>query len=106
MFHKIADSLRFHFDAITNSFTMVERYCKGDTYSKRLSNGPIEVLNRIVKDMKRNARGYKSFAHLRNRFLYPQRTNASILGTPKPLDEVLNKTGIKRGSYMKPSSDE
>lgn len=106
MFHKIADPLRFHFDAIANSFIMVERHCKGTTYIKRLSNGPAEALNRIVKDMKRNARGYKNFDHLRNRFLYSQRANASILGTPKPLDEVLNETGIKRGSYTKPSSNE
>ena len=106
MFHKIADSLRFHFDAIANSFIMVERHCKGTTYIKRLSNGPVEALNRIVKDMKRNARGYKNFDHLRNRFLYSQRANASILGTPKPLDEVLNETGIKRGPYTKPSSNE
>ena len=70
------------------------------------TNGPVEALNRIVKDMKRNARGYKNFNHLRNRFLYSQRANASILGTPKPLDEVLNETGIKRGSYTKPSSNE
>lgn len=106
MFHKIAASLRYHFDAIANSFIMVERHCKGDTYIRRLSNGPAEALNRIVKDMKRNGRGYKNFEHLRNRFLYSQRANASILGTPKPLDDILNETGHKRGHYTKSPSDE
>ena len=101
MFHTIADSLRYHFDAIVNSFIMVERHCHGDTYIKRLSNGPAEALNRIVKDMKRNGRGYKNFDHLRNRFLYSQRANAAILGTPKPLEDVLFKTGISRGPYSK-----
>ena len=101
MFHTIADSLRYHFDAIANSFIMVERHCHGDTYIKRLSNGPAEALNRIVKDMKRNGRGYKNFDHLRNRFLYSQRANAAILGTPKPLKEVLFKTGVSRGPYSK-----
>lgn len=101
MFHDIARSLRMHFDAICNSFIMIERHCMGEIYSKRLSNGPAEALNRIVKDMKRNARGYRNFDHLRNRFLYSQRKNASILGVPKSLDEVSNHTGKIRGPYMK-----
>jgi len=105
MFHKIAESLRYHFDRIVNSFIMVQRHCKGDTYIKRLSNGPVEGLNRIVKDMKRDGRGYGNFEHLRNRFLYSQRANASILGTPKSLEEACPKTGIKRGSYAKHTSE-
>lgn len=101
MFHKIAESLRYHYNAIINSFIMVERYLDGETHIKRLSNGPAEALNRIVKDMKRNGRGYRNFEHLRNRFLYSQRANAAILGVPKPLEEIANHTNIKRGPYKK-----
>lgn len=32
-----------------------------------------------------------------------KRANAAILGTPKPLEEVLFKTGISRGPYSKKS---
>ncbi len=101
MYHTIALSLRTHFDSIVNSFIMVERHCKGDDYIKRLSNGPIEALNRIVKDMKRNGRGYRNFDHLRNRFLFSQRDNATILGVPKSIEEVAVRTGQKRGPYKK-----
>ena len=41
---------------------------------------PAEVLNRIVKGMKRDGRDYKNFEHLRNRFLYSQRANTSDSG--------------------------
>lgn len=101
MFHQIADSLKYHQEAILNSFIMVERHCKSDTYIKRLSNGPAEAMNRIVKDMKRNGRGYRNFDHLRNRFLFSQRENAAILGTPKTVQEVTPVTGIERGPYRK-----
>ena len=73
MFHRIAESLTYHRQAIVNSFIMVERHLKDDAHIKRLSNGPAEALNRIVKDMKRNGRGYQNFSHLRNRFLFSQR---------------------------------
>ena len=101
MFHKIADSLAFHREAIINSFIMVERHLEGEEHIKRLSNGPAEALNRIVKDMKRNGRGYQNFPHLRNRFLFSQRKNAAILGVPKTLEEVSNPTNQKRGPYKK-----
>ena len=101
MFHKIAESLRYHYTAIINSFIMVERHLDGDAHVRRLSNGPAEALNRIVKDMKRNGRGYRNFGHLRNRFLYSQRANAAILGSPKPLEDVVSHTNIKRGPYKK-----
>ena len=44
-------------------------------YSSRLSNGPIESLNRKIKDLKRLGRGFRSFEHFRNRFLYAARNN-------------------------------
>lgn len=39
-------------DYIINSFVMVEKHGSGKIYSSRLSNGPIESLNRKVKDLK------------------------------------------------------
>ena len=39
-------------DYIINSFVMVEKHGSGKMYSSRLSNGPIESLNRKVKDLK------------------------------------------------------
>lgn len=106
IFHTIAESLRYHFIPITNSFIMVERHCNGNDHVKRLSNGPAEALNRIVKDMKRNGRGYRNFEHLRNRFLFSQRKNAAILGTPRSREDACPKTGIKRGPYIKKSKYE
>lgn len=102
-FHEIAETLTFHFDGIANSFIMIERYCQGDTHVSRLSNGPMESLNRIAKDLKRHGRGYQNFEHLRNRFLFSQRANAQILGTPKTLEDAVPKTNIKRGPYTKRS---
>ena len=101
MFHKIADSLAYHREAIVNSFLMVERHLEGEDHIKQLSNGPAEALNRIVKDMKRNGRGYQNFSHLRNRFLFSQRENAAILGVPRPLEETANPTSKSRGPYRK-----
>ena len=60
-------------DPIINSFVMVEKHGSGGIYDSRLSNGPIESLNRKVKDLKRMGRGYRSFEHFRNRFLYSTR---------------------------------
>ena len=80
---------------------MVERHLEGEDHIKRLSNGPAEALNRIVKDMKRNGRGYQNFSHLRNRFLFSQRENDAILGVPKPLEEIANPTNKTRGPYRK-----
>ena len=56
-------------------FVMVEKYGSGRIYDSRLCNGPIESLNRKVKDLKRMGRGYRSFEHFRNRFLYSTRNN-------------------------------
>ena len=67
----------------------------------RLSNGVMESLNRIPKDMKRNARGYRNFEHIRNRFLFATRKNAQILGYPRSWKEVRQPTDLKRGPYKK-----
>lgn len=103
IFYKyIANTLEEYFDPIVNSFIVVEK-CRKESgkYMARLSNGPIESLNRIPKDMKRNARGYRNFEHIRQRFLFSQRSDAPVRATPKPLEEVLFKTDIKRGPYVK-----
>ena len=60
---------------ILNSFIMVQKNGPGGLYRSRLSNGPIESLNRKVKDLKRLGRGFRSFEHFRNRFLYAARNN-------------------------------
>ena len=65
---------------IINSFVMVEKYGAGKRYSSRLSNGPIESLNRKVKDLKRLGRGYRNFELFRTRFLYATRDTPVING--------------------------
>lgn len=69
---------------ILNSFIMVEKYGAGEIYDSRLSNGPIEALNRKVKDLKRLGRGYRNFEHFRTRFLYATRKNPVIDATSAP----------------------
>ena len=63
---------------IITSFVMAEKHGSGRIYDSRLSNGPIESLNRKVKDLKRMGRGYRSFEHFRNRFLYSARNNPPL----------------------------
>ena len=46
-----------------------------DLLSSHRTNGPIESLNRKVKDLKRLGRGFGNFEHFRNRFLYTTREN-------------------------------
>ena len=74
--NRIRDYLR-----ITQLFVMVEKYGHGEIYDSRLSNGPMEALNRKVKDLKRLGRGYKNFEHFRNRFLYSTRSNPVLNGS-------------------------
>lgn len=88
MFHNVADMLEANFDAIINSFIILEK-SSGDKV--RLSNGPIESLNRISKDIKRIGRGYRNFEFIRNRFLFATRKNAAILGVPRKLEDTYLK---------------
>ena len=101
MFKDIADTLDYHFESIINSFIVMERFCADGTHMSRLSNGPMESLNRIAKDLKRNARGYRNFEHLRNRFLFAERKNAQMLASPLPPERYKVRTGVKRGPYKK-----
>lgn len=70
-------------DPIINSFVVVEKHGPGGIYDSRLSNGPIESLNRKIKDLKRLGRGFRSFEHFRNRFLYATRNNPVLNGSPE-----------------------
>lgn len=101
IFNDISYTLEQFQEQIVNSFIMIERIGEGGTYLSRLSNGPMESLNRIPKDMKRNARGYRNFYHLRNRFLFSQRRNAAMLAVPRTMEEVCPKSNITRGPYTK-----
>lgn len=89
-FEELATTLTEFFNPIINSFIMVERLNveTGISFKSRLSNGPIEAVNRIIKDMKRNARGYQNFNNIRNRFLFSQRANAAVLAVPKTLKDI------------------
>ena len=73
IFRDFASLLVTYKDYIINSFVMVEKHGFGKVYESRLSNGPIESINRKVKDLKRSGRGYRNFEHFRNRFLYSAR---------------------------------
>lgn len=73
IFREFASLLEKYQDPIINSFIMVEKIGTGKIYDTRLSNGPIESLNRKVKDLKRLGRGFRNFEHFRNRFLYATR---------------------------------
>ena len=83
MFREFASLLERYEDPIINSFIMVEKISNGEIYDSRLSNGPIESLNRKVKDLKRLGHGFRSFEHFRNRFLYATRNNPVLNGSSK-----------------------
>lgn len=51
IFRNFGDLLEKYQDYIINSFIMVEKHGYGKVYESRLSNGPIEALNRKVKDV-------------------------------------------------------
>ncbi len=105
IFREFAGTLTEHHDAIINSFMLVERSGPNGTYMSRLSNGPIESLNRKPKDLKRMARGYTNFSHLRNRVLFAARKDAPIQGIPRDRNLIHNYTGKHRGPYRKKSID-
>lgn len=80
IFRDFGDLLEKYEDYIINSFIMVEKHSFGKVYNSRLSNGPIESINRKVKDLKRLGRGFRNFEHFRNRFLYATRQNPVLNG--------------------------
>ena len=96
IFREFASLLEKFEDPIINSFIMVEKIGDGRIYDSRLSNGPIESMNRKVKDLKRLGRGFRNFEHFRNRFLYATRS-APVLNAVNEYNTVL---------YFEESEDE
>lgn len=80
IFRNFASLLAKYEDPIVNSFIMVEKIGDGNIYDSRLSNGPIESINRKVKDLKRLGHGFRNFDHFRNRFLYATRSAPVLNG--------------------------
>lgn len=80
IFRDYASLLEKYKDPIINSFIMVEKVGNGKIYDSRLSNGPIESMNRKIKDLKRMGRGFRNFEHFRNRFLYSTRSAPVLNG--------------------------
>lgn len=80
IFRDFASLLEKFEDPIINSFIMVSKIGNGKLYDARLSNGPIESINRKVKDLKRLGRGFRNFEHFRNRFLYATRSTPVLNG--------------------------
>jgi len=80
MFREFSSLLEKFKNPIINSFIMVEKIGPGGIYNSRLSNGPIESINRKVKDLKRLGRGFRNFEHFRNRFLYATRSSPVLNG--------------------------
>ena len=81
MFRDFASLLEKFEDPIINSFIMVEKIGNGRIYDARLSNGPIESINRKVKDLKRMGRDFRNFEHFRNRFLFATRSAPILNGS-------------------------
>lgn len=80
IFTSFATTLKRYKGPIINSFVLQEKEIRGEVRLSRLSNGPMESLNRKAKDLKRLSRGYTNFDHLRNRFLYTTRKKPSVEG--------------------------
>jgi transposase len=68
---------------------------------RRLSNGPIESVNRKPKDLKRAARGFRNFAYVRNRLLWITREKSYYSIIPKSEKDIHYHTEKKRGKYKK-----
>lgn len=81
IFERFGRLLAKYKQPIINSFILLERTAtNGDNIVSRLSNGPMEALNRKAKDLKRISRGFRNFSHLRNRFLFATRTDPALNG--------------------------
>ena len=78
IFQSFAETLKSYKIPIINSFNLVERTVAGKIKVSRLSNGPIESMNRNFDTLIRNSRGYLNFDHIRNRILFCLRNTAEI----------------------------
>ena len=75
---------------IINSFNRINGY--------RISNGPIERVNRTIKSIIEIGFGSTNFVRMRNRIMYCVNDNASILYEKKQTNKTLGKS---RGKYTK-----
>lgn len=76
---------------IINSFNTINGY--------RISNGPMERVNRDIKSLFRVSFGSTNFQRVRNRILYSINSNSSFLYTRKNISNKI--PGKKRGTYKK-----
>ena len=88
------------------SFELKERYITfnrryGDNY--KVACAALKELIRLYYDCPYPL--FHEFEHLRNRFLFSQRKNASILAVPKTFEDACPKTGISRDPYKKKECD-
>ncbi|MBR2067684.1 MAG: ISL3 family transposase [Solobacterium sp.] len=97
IFEEVAATLQKYKEFIINSFVAL------DGINRRMSNGPMESLNRKPKDYKRIARGFSNFDYLRARLIWATTPNLPIKGNPRSIKELKAKyaTNIIRGKYKK-----
>lgn len=99
IFERFSELLIKYREPIINSFVMVEKIGRNGKYKSRLSNGPVESINRKIKDLKRNARGFQNFEHFRNRFFYATRSEPVLNGV-KDLTLKLNPQQLMQFRYQ------
>lgn len=108
IFNEFGNFLNLHIQEIALSFTTVEvsrkTFQEQETYYARLSNGLMESFNRKPKDYKRNARGASNFDYTRNRILWAERKNPSILGIPKSAEEIHSYSLKERTKKKRPKT--
>ena len=75
---------------IINSFNRINGY--------RISNGPIERVNRTIKNIIEIGFGSTNFVRMRNRIMYCVNDNASVLYEKKQTNKTVGKS---RGKYTK-----
>jgi len=88
MYVDFAQLLSRYTTPILNSFIMISKEGPGGLYDGRLSNGPMESLNRKIKDLKRLGRGFRNFEHFRTRFLFATRKAPVINGQESLIDKI------------------
>lgn len=106
IFERFAKLLKKYRQPIVNSFILLERTGRnGDEIVSRLSNGPMESLNRKIKDLRRLAHGFRNFDHLRNRFLFATRRDPTLNGLEKkkfkPEQTLRFRASVSKQAQMK-----
>jgi len=110
MFREFAGLLKRYRTEIINSFRTADdlggisyhrTLDETNSYTRRISNGPIEGYNRKPKDFKRNSRGFRNIDYTINRLIWASREHEPVLAIPKDPKDVATHTGISRGPYNK-----